>query len=121
MQVFRSLDEVPADFGPAVVTVGNFDGVHIAHQQVVSHMAERAHAIGGHAVVVTFEPHPLRILRPDVAPKLLAPLPVKLKRTQILFCMQILGPISPDGSCWGARQTTVLGSPTPLGVSGKTG
>ena len=72
MQVFRSLDEVPADFGPAVVSVGNFDGVHLAHQQVVSHMAERAHAIGGKAVVVTFEPHPLRVLRPDVAPRLLA-------------------------------------------------
>ncbi len=79
MQVFRSLDDVPAHFGPAVVSVGNFDGVHLAHQQVVSHMAERAHAIGGKAVVVTFEPHPLRILRPDVAPRLLAPLPVKLK------------------------------------------
>jgi riboflavin kinase / FMN adenylyltransferase len=79
MQVFRSLDEVPAQFGPAVVSVGNFDGVHRAHQQVVSHMAERAHAIGGDAVVVTFEPHPLRILRPDVAPRLLTPLPIKLK------------------------------------------
>ena len=42
-------------------------------------MAERAHAIGGKAVVVTFEPHPLRILRPDVAPRLLTPLPLKLK------------------------------------------
>ena len=79
MQVFRNLDEVPAEFGPAVVSVGNFDGVHRAHQQVVSHMAERAHAIGGKAVVVTFDPHPFRILRPDVAPKLLAPLPLKLK------------------------------------------
>jgi len=79
MQVFRSLNEVPANFGPAVVSVGNFDGVHLAHQQVVSHMAERAHVIGGQAVVVTFEPHPYRILRPDVAPKLLSPLPIKLK------------------------------------------
>lgn len=79
MQVFRSLDEVPAQLGPTVVSVGNFDGVHRAHQQVVSHMAERAHAIGGQAVVVTFEPHPFRILRPDVAPKLLTPLPLKLK------------------------------------------
>jgi len=79
MQVFRSLDEVPAQLGPTVVSVGNFDGVHRAHQEVVSHMAERAHAIGGQAVVVTFEPHPLRILRPDVAPKLLTPLPSKLK------------------------------------------
>ena len=64
MQVFRSLEEVPAQLGPTVVSVGNFDGVHRAHQEVVKHMAERAHAIGGKAVVVTFEPHPLRILRP---------------------------------------------------------
>ena len=64
---------------PTVVSVGNFDGVHVAHQAVVRHMAERAHAIGGKAVVVTFEPHPLRILRPDVAPKLLTPLEVKLQ------------------------------------------
>lgn len=79
MQVFRHLDEVPASYGPTVVSVGNFDGVHIAHQAVVRHMAERAHAIGGKAVAVTFEPHPLRILRPDSAPKLLSPLEVKLR------------------------------------------
>lgn len=79
MQVFRKLDEVPASLGPTVVSVGNFDGVHIAHQAVVRHMAERAHAIGGKAVAVTFDPHPLRILRPDSAPKLLTPLAVKLR------------------------------------------
>jgi len=79
MQVFRQLDEVPADFGPTVVSVGNFDGVHRAHQEVVRHMAERARLFGGKAVVVTFEPHPLRILRPDVAPRLLTALPAKLK------------------------------------------
>jgi len=79
MQVFRELEEVPVQMGPTVVSVGNFDGVHVAHQAVVRRMVERAHAIGGKAVVVTFEPHPLRILRPDVAPKLLSPLPVKLQ------------------------------------------
>jgi len=78
MQVFRHLEEVPADLGPTVVSVGNFDGVHIAHQAVVRKMAERAHAIGGKAVAVTFEPHPLRILRPDSAPKLLSPIEMKL-------------------------------------------
>jgi len=78
MQIFHKLDEVPASLGPTVVSVGNFDGVHIAHQAVVRHMAERAHAIGGKAVAVTFDPHPLRILRPDSAPKLLTPLEVKL-------------------------------------------
>jgi len=79
MQVFLKLDEVPAQMGPTVVSVGNFDGVHVAHQAVVRHMAERAHAIGGKAVVVTFDPHPLRILRPDSAPRLLSPLETKLQ------------------------------------------
>ena len=82
MQVFRNLEDVPSNFGPTVVSVGNFDGVHRAHQEVVRHMAERARALGGKAVVVTFEPHPLRILRPNVAPKLLTPLPVKLARLE---------------------------------------
>ena len=79
MRVFRKLDEVPASLGPTVVSVGNFDGVHIAHQAVVRRMAERAHAIGGKAVAVTFDPHPLRILRPDSSPKLLTPLAVKMQ------------------------------------------
>jgi riboflavin kinase/FMN adenylyltransferase len=79
MQVFRKLEDVPANLGPTVVSVGNFDGVHIAHQAVVRHMAERAHAIGGKAVAVTFDPHPLWILRPDSAPKLITPLEVKLQ------------------------------------------
>ncbi len=78
MQVFHHLEEVPADLGPTVVSVGNFDGVHRAHQEVVRHMAQRAHELGGKAVVVTFEPHPVRILRPDYAPKLLSPLRIKL-------------------------------------------
>ena len=79
MQVFRHLEEVPDNYGPTVASVGNFDGVHIAHQAVVRHMAERAHALGGKAVAVTFDPHPLRILRPDSSPKLLTPLEVKLQ------------------------------------------
>ena len=79
MQIFRKLEDVPPQLGPAIVSVGNFDGVHLAHQEVVRRMMQSAHAHGGKAVVVTFEPHPLRILRPDVAPKLLTPLPVKLQ------------------------------------------
>ncbi len=79
MQVFHKLEDVPPQLGPTVVSVGNFDGVHLAHREVVRRMAKSAHAIGGKAVVVTFEPHPLRILRPDVAPKLLTPLPIKLQ------------------------------------------
>ena len=79
MIIFRQLDEVPLDFGPAFVTVGNFDGVHRAHRRVLDEIVQRAKAAGGHSVAVTFEPHPARILRPDHEFKLLTPLPEKLR------------------------------------------
>ena len=79
MRIFRSLEEVPADFGPAVVTVGNFDGVHCGHQQVLREVVRRARDTGSRAIAVTFDPHPLRILRPDAAPKLITPQPLKEK------------------------------------------
>jgi len=77
MRIFRSLEEVPADFGPSIVSVGNFDGVHCGHQLVLKEMVERARASGAQAIVVTFDPHPVRILRPDAAPKLITPQPLK--------------------------------------------
>ncbi len=79
MQVFYHLEEVPHDLGSTVLSVGNFDGVHRAHQYVLREVVERARAMGGKALVVTFDPHPTRILRPDVAPKLITPLPRKLE------------------------------------------
>ena len=79
MQVFHHLEEVPADFGPTVLSVGNFDGVHLAHRHVLGEVVKRAREIGGRSMVVTFDPHPTRILRPDVAPKLITPLPRKLE------------------------------------------
>src|SRR5437588_1342437 len=77
MKIFRSLEEVPADFGPAIVSVGNFDGVHCGHQHVLSEVVRRARETGSKAMAVTFEPHPLRILRPDVVPQLITPLAKK--------------------------------------------
>jgi riboflavin kinase/FMN adenylyltransferase len=77
MRIFRSLEEIPPDLGPTIATVGNFDGVHCGHQQVVREVVERAKESSSKAVAVTFDPHPLRILRPDVAPKLITPQKVK--------------------------------------------
>src|SRR5262249_32046900 len=77
MRIFRSVDEVPVKFGPSVVSVGNFDGVHCGHQQVLKEVVRRAHETGSQAVAVTFEPHPPRLLRPAVAPKLITPQPRK--------------------------------------------
>jgi riboflavin kinase/FMN adenylyltransferase len=79
MQVFHKLEDVPRDFGPSIVTVGNFDGVHRAHVHVLGEIVRRAHLSKGEAVAVTFEPHPARILRPDSGLKLLTPLPEKLR------------------------------------------
>jgi riboflavin kinase/FMN adenylyltransferase len=79
MQTFRQLDDVPRDFGPAIVSVGNFDGVHRAHRHVIDEIVRRAKAGNAQSVVVTFEPHPSRILRPDHNLKLLTPAPEKLR------------------------------------------
>src|SRR2546429_2518917 len=79
MQVFHRLEDVPAGFGPTVVTVGNFDGVHRAHTHVLKDIVRRAREQGLKAVAVTFEPHPVRILRPDSGLKLLTPTPEKFR------------------------------------------
>ncbi len=79
MKLFRHLDQLPRDLGPTVVSVGNFDGVHRAHQTVLAEIVGRARHIGGASVAVTFDPHPMRVLRPNVAPRLLTPTPVKLR------------------------------------------
>ncbi|HEU4512609.1 MAG TPA: bifunctional riboflavin kinase/FAD synthetase [Nocardioidaceae bacterium] len=69
MRVWRSCDAVPADLGRTVVTVGNFDGVHLGHQHVVRRAREVAEELGiGHVVAVTFDPHPIAVLRPEHAP-----------------------------------------------------
>jgi riboflavin kinase/FMN adenylyltransferase len=79
MQVFHQLEDVPARFGPALVTVGNFDGVHRAHAHVLREIISRARASQAKAVAVTFEPHPTRILRPEAGLKLLTPTAEKLR------------------------------------------
>lgn len=79
MRLYQHLGEVPADLGPTVVSVGNFDGVHRAHQAVLKEVVSRAKAIGAKSLAVTFDPHPTRILRPENAPKLITPLPQKIK------------------------------------------
>ncbi|WP_454049146.1 bifunctional riboflavin kinase/FAD synthetase [Cellulomonas sp. Marseille-Q8402] len=71
MQRWTDLAEVPADFGPSVVTVGNFDGVHRGHVGVLTRMVADARAVGARSVAVTFTPHPQQVHRPDEAPPLL--------------------------------------------------
>jgi riboflavin kinase/FMN adenylyltransferase len=79
MQIFRKLNEIPVDFGPTLVSVGNFDGVHRAHVRVLKEIVSRSATSHTRSVAVTFEPHPMRILRPESAPKLLTPTTEKLR------------------------------------------
>jgi riboflavin kinase/FMN adenylyltransferase len=78
MEVFRSLAEGRALRGCAVA-VGNFDGVHLGHRRLFETARARAARHGARAVALTFEPHPARVLRPELAPPLLTPLPRKLE------------------------------------------
>ena len=68
VQRWSSLADVPPGFGPSVVTVGNFDGVHRGHQAVLGRLVTDARAAGAAAVAITFDPHPLAVLRPEQAP-----------------------------------------------------
>jgi riboflavin kinase/FMN adenylyltransferase len=79
MRVFRSPSEIPADFGSTVVSIGNFDGVHVGHQFVIDQLKQSAAARGAHSVAVTFDPHPLRLLRPETCPRLITPLETRLE------------------------------------------
>jgi riboflavin kinase / FMN adenylyltransferase len=79
MQVFHKLADIPADFGPTLVSVGNFDGVHRAHAAVLKEIVDRSRQQGVKSVAVSFEPHPIRILRPDSGLKLLTPTPERLR------------------------------------------
>jgi riboflavin kinase/FMN adenylyltransferase len=82
MLIFNKIDEIPHKFGPSFVSVGNFDGVHRAHRHVIDEIVRRARVAAARSVVVTFEPHPARILRPDHNLKLLTPLPEKMRLLQ---------------------------------------
>jgi riboflavin kinase/FMN adenylyltransferase len=81
MQRWHGLQEVPDGFGPSVVTIGEFDGVHRGHQRVVAQAVADATALGLPVVVVTFDPHPDEVVRPGTHPPLLG---TARRRSQLL-------------------------------------
>jgi len=68
MRLLRSLDNLPADLRRGAVTIGNFDGVHRGHAKLVERLLAKAREVSGPAIVFTFDPHPVRLLRPESAP-----------------------------------------------------
>jgi riboflavin kinase/FMN adenylyltransferase len=71
MRQYRSLDDVPADFGPCALTIGNFDGVHFGHRRILKQTVALAAERGWKSAVLTFDPHPTQIVAPDRTPVLL--------------------------------------------------
>jgi riboflavin kinase / FMN adenylyltransferase len=78
MQVIRSLDAIPDGLSRSVLAIGNFDGVHRGHQEIMRKVRERARQLDAQSLAVTFDPHPMRVLRADQAPRLITPLPERL-------------------------------------------
>jgi riboflavin kinase/FMN adenylyltransferase len=78
MQIFYDpanlgLPDLPIDFRSTVVSVGNYDGLHLGHRFLLARVVDRARSLRAHSVAVTFEPHPTHLLRPGAGPRLITP------------------------------------------------
>lgn len=73
MKIILGIDQLKRPFNNPIVTLGNFDGVHLGHQAIFRKVKEEAQKNNGEAVVITFEPHPLKVLSPQNCPPLLTP------------------------------------------------
>ena len=71
MRITQQLDDLRLEGRPVVLAVGSFDGVHLGHQRVIGLAVELARKAGGEAWVLTLDPHPLKILKPEAAPPLI--------------------------------------------------
>lgn len=78
ISVYRSLTELPANAVRTVAAIGNFDGVHRGHQEILTSAVREARERNAQALAITFDPHPERFLRPQSAPKLLTPISIRL-------------------------------------------
>jgi riboflavin kinase/FMN adenylyltransferase len=78
MEIIKGIENLKRPFRNPVVTLGNFDGIHLGHQRIFEKVKEEAGKIHGESVVITFEPHPLKILYPEQCPPLLTPFKKKM-------------------------------------------
>jgi riboflavin kinase/FMN adenylyltransferase len=84
MKVIHGLEDLPHGYPRPIATIGNFDGVHIGHRLLVQNLVARAAMVGGTATVVTFHPHPLQVLAPNNAPRMLQTLKQKIAAVESL-------------------------------------
>ena len=79
MKTYTSIEALPPDVPRTVAAIGNFDGVHRGHQEIIRRVLERARHLDAQAIAVTFDPHPVAVLHPERAPKLITPIPERLR------------------------------------------
>ena len=84
MKIFRHFNDLPADARGAAVAIGNFDGVHRGHQAVIGEAGRIARSAGLPWAVLTFEPHPRNIFKPDTEPFRLTPFPTKARHIEAM-------------------------------------
>ncbi len=92
MSVFFDFAQLATPLKNPVATIGNFDGVHRGHLTLFDMVKNRAATISGQSVVITFDPHPLKVMRPDNGPPLITPTAQKLRLieaagVEIIFCI----------------------------------
>ncbi len=79
MKLIENLEDIDKPFKNAVITIGNFDGVHIGHQALFHEVIEKADLLGSTSLAMTFEPHPIRVLKDNGHPPLLTPFNQKVE------------------------------------------
>ena len=116
MQILRSLDELANSTKPSVVSVGNFDGVHLGHQVVLKSMVDRARGSGAQSAVVTFDPHPSHVLHSSRRTPLITPLPQKLDLLAATgIDLALVLEFNEELRRWSAREFAKFGSSSPSG------
>ncbi len=132
MQIIREIDAATSPVASAV-TFGNFDGVHVGHRALLGHVRAEADRLGGPAVVVTFDPHPLSVLRPERAPQAIDSLELRLDNLEkcgvdLAVVMHFDGAIAKRSALWFARdvlfgnlhaRSLVVGPDTRFGHGGQ--
>jgi riboflavin kinase / FMN adenylyltransferase len=104
MKIIEEIKHIEMPVHNAVVAIGNFDGVHIGHQALLQTVVEKAHTIGGTAVALTFDPHPMRVISANEQPPLITLKEQKaelIERTGIDVLLQI--PFTPEFASISAR------------------
>jgi riboflavin kinase/FMN adenylyltransferase len=105
VHIWRSLDEVPADLARTAVVIGNFDGVHRGHQAVIAQARAVADERGLTVVAVTFDPHPMAVLRPEHAPSTLTSIEARAELLRQAGVDEVLAlPFDRDMASWSPEQ-----------------